>query len=164
MKFEARAIGKHGCENVLILNIQKWLNRQKLLGEVFMSSDPSPLSSTWQGLKCLAEVHAWESQNLPFIRTASGRELYFQIVDRLLDPGAEEHTQLKSFSMHLTDRIMRTRIQAFVALGLLTVGPNASDLRSRSIMPTAKLMGIFQAHREQLWRAVAKRCHCTGKQ
>lgn len=128
-----------------------------------MTTDPSPDVKTWHGLKCLAEVHAWESLHLPFIRTASGRELYFQIVEKLLEPSQEEPAQLKSFRIQLTSRIMRTRIQEFVALGLLTVRPNAHDLRSRAIVPTPKLMGIFRAHREQLRQAMTKRFYYARK-
>lgn len=128
-----------------------------------MAAQPSPFANTWYGLKCLAEVHAWETQHLPFLRTASGRELYFLIADQLLKPASEHGAQLKSLSLHSTGRIMRTRIQEFVALGLVTVGPSPHDLRSKTITPTPKLMGIFHDHTVQLRQAILKRFYYTRK-
>lgn len=122
-----------------------------------MSTTPSPFAQTWYGLKCLAEVHEWESQHLPFLRTASGRDLYFQIVDKLLAQEQPDRLQLKAFSLHLTDRIMRTRIQEFVGLGLLTVSADELDQRRKSLTPTPKLMAIFHEHTLQLRQAVLKR-------
>ena len=124
------------------------------LGEVPMASDPSPFAKTWHGLKCLAEVHAWETEHLPFLRTASGRELYFLIADQLLKPASEQGAQLKSLSLRSTGRIMRTRIQEFVTLGLVTVGPSPHNLRSKTLTPTPRLMEIFHEHTVQLRQAI----------
>ena len=100
-----------------------------------------------RGLRCLAVLNEWEREHMPFIKSTSGRDLYFLLVKHFLlsaDPFAA--IPLKSFTVDLTDKAMRRRMQEFEQLGLLAIECRADDARSKTIRPTPRLRQLFDAH------------------
>lgn len=103
-----------------------------------------------RGLICLAHLNEWERKNLPFLQTASGRDLYFSLVRRWLLRHESNDSLLKTFVIRLTDRAMRNRIRNFEEIGLITCTQMGSDARARTIQPTQKMLETFESHTLEL--------------
>ena len=100
-----------------------------------------------RGLRCLAAINEWERKHLPFIKSTSGRDLYFLIVKHFLLPDkVAPLIPLKSFTFDLTDKAMRQRMHQFEKLGLLAIEVSAEDARNKTIRPTDALHRLFVAH------------------
>ena len=100
-----------------------------------------------RGLRCLAVLNEWERVHMPFIKSTSGRDLYFLIVKHfLLSANPLASIPLKSFTVDLTDKAMRRRMQEFQGLDLLAIESRTSDARSKTVRPTDKLRTLFDAH------------------
>ena len=100
-----------------------------------------------RGLRCLAVLNEWERAHLPFIKSTSGRDLYFLLVKHfLLSPDPLASIPLKSFTVDLTDKAMRRRMQEFAQLDLLAIEVRDGDTRSKTIRPSRRLRDLFDAH------------------
>ena len=100
-----------------------------------------------RGLRCLAVLNEWERVHMPFIKSTSGRDLYFLLVKHfLLSSDPSTSIPLKSFTVDLTDKAMRRRMREFEKLKLLALEGCANDARSKTLRPTAQLHGLFDAH------------------
>ena len=105
-----------------------------------------------RGLLCIAELNKWERQHVPYLKSASGRDLYFALAHCSLLRKEPTQTTLKSLLMGLTDRAMRQRLREFEALGLITLAPHDTDARARTVQPTPKLLDVFDAHTTEMRR------------
>ena len=111
------------------------------------ASDGSAPLNIGRGLRCLAVLNEWERVHLPFIKSTSGRDLYFLLVKHfLLSPDPLASIPLKSFTVDLTDKAMRRRMQEFAQLDLLAIEIRDGDARSKTIRPTRRLRELFDAH------------------
>ena len=122
-----------------------------LKNKAIMDSETNPAIAAnahiGRGLRCLAAISEWERKHLPFIKSTSGRDLYFLIVKHFLLPDkVAPLIPLKSFTFDLTDKAMRQRMHEFEKLGLLAIEVSAEDGRSKTIRPTARLHRLFISH------------------
>ena len=99
-----------------------------------------------RGLLCLADLNIWERQNIPYIQSKSGRDLYFALASAMLLQDNETTPSLKTLVLGLTNRTMRQRIREFEDYGLIIIIQSETDARSRVIKPTQKLLDLFDAH------------------
>ena len=96
-------------------------------------------------LKLLILIHDWENDQLPELRTLTGRNLYFRIAASLIsDKQSPQH--LKPLKGMLTERATRQRIRIFQHLGLLQILNNESDQRTKRAMPTEKFLQHLNQH------------------
>lgn len=110
-------------------------------------ADGSTALKMGRGLRCLAVLNEWERVHLPFIKSTSGRDLYFLLVKHfLLSADSFAAIPLKSFTVDLTDKAMRRRMQEFEQLDLLAIEVREGDGRSKTIRPTPRLHQLFEAH------------------
>ena len=110
------------------------------------SDGPIP-SNIGRGLRCLAVLNEWERVHLPFIKSTSGRDLYFLLVKHfLLAPDPLTSIPLKSLTVDLTSKAMRQRMQEFEQLDLLAVEGHGDDARRKTVRPTRRLRDLFDAH------------------
>lgn len=102
--------------------------------------------SLGRGLLALAKVNAWERENIPQLKTASGRDLYFLLAGNSL-LRTEPHTaHMKSHALQLHTRTMRNRIREFHNDGLVVISTSSSDGRALTIEPSEKLLQVFENH------------------
>ena len=99
-----------------------------------------------RGLLCLADLNAWERENIPYIKTTSGRDLYFALARFTLLQDSDTTPSLKTLVLGLTSRAMRQRIREFEAEGLIITVQHETDARSRVLKPTQKLLDTFDLH------------------
>lgn len=99
-----------------------------------------------RGLLCLADLNAWERANIPYIKTTSGRDLYFAMANFTLLQDTDATPSLKTLVLGLTDRTMRQQIRKFEELGLIITVQHETDARSRVLKPTQKLLNTFDEH------------------
>lgn len=116
-----------------------------------------------RGLSVLAELHDWEHAHMPFITTATGRALYFSIVREFF---SEPHVapKIKSFNGWVSDKSLRVRLQEFESLGLVHVQDCEDDKRNRCVVPTPKLIDLFEQHRVAMQAAIKKRFYYVNKE
>lgn len=98
------------------------------------------------GLIALAKMNEWEREHLPCVSTPTGRDLYFLLARRFLLVQAVSDVHLKALLVSASDRAMRLRRRQFEQLGLITSFPSQKDARSRTLVPTQKLLEMFDAH------------------
>ena len=104
------------------------------------------LPSLGRGLLALAKLNAWERANIPQLKTASGRDLYFLLAGNSLLRNKPNTAHVKSHALQLHTRTMRNRIREFHDDGLIVISTSASDGRARTIEPSEKLLRVFENH------------------
>lgn len=105
-----------------------------------------------RGLLCIAELNEWERKHVPYIKSASGRDLYFALAHCSLLQKNGSSRSLKTMLIGLTDRAIRQRLREFEALGLITLTQHDTDARARKVQPTSKLLDVFDAHTSEMRR------------
>ena len=117
------------------------------MSEHLSSTSNHPGYPMGRGLRCLAVINEWEREHMPFIKSTSGRDLYFLLVKHfVLTDRSWVAIPLKSFTVDLTDKAMRKRMKDFELQGLLAIENSVEDRRSKTIQPTDKMRGLFDAH------------------
>lgn len=116
-----------------------------------------------RGLSVLAELHDWEHANMPFITTSTGRALYFAIVREFFS-NPDVAPRVKSLNGWVSDKALRVRIREFASLGLLHVKDHETDKRNHCVIPTAKLIDLFEEHRVAMRDAIKKRFYYVNKE
>ena len=106
-----------------------------------------------RGLLCAADLNTWERENIPYIKTTSGRDLYFSLAGFSLLQDQQSSDALKTMALGLT----RGRIREFEKLGLIITVSNETDARSRVLKPTPKLLAIFDLHNTVMSRIFRQR-------
>jgi hypothetical protein len=107
---------------------------------------PPALPTFSHGLLCIAEVNDWERKHIPLLRTISGRDLYFAIIQYFFQKPEAMNLPLKSFTVNMSDRAIRLRMHEFAEQGLIVIHLHHADTRARSITPTAKLYELYETH------------------
>jgi DNA-binding HxlR family transcriptional regulator len=101
-------------------------------------------------LRVLMQIHQWECNQQKEMDTISGRDLYLRIAVGLLVDD-ETPQALKLLQGPLTERATRQRLKGLEADGLLEVmQPQASDLRTKRAVPTAKFVNRLNLHLDLL--------------
>lgn len=128
------------------------------------ASESSGSCNIGRGLRCLAVLNEWERVHMPFIKSTSGRDLYFLLVKHfLLSPDPLAAIPLKSFTVDLTDKAMRRRMQEFEQLDLLVIEIRDGDARGKTIRPTQRLRDLFDAHSLMMRRCFRHYFHYVSK-
>lgn len=118
------------------------------------------LAQAVQLLSALAELQKWETQNLHWMRGASGRQLYYGLIRHL----SEDSEALRVESMkdiyaddgiQLTERGVRLTIRAFEADGAILIDPSTDDKRSRRIRITEKMQSQMLEHAQIMKKALS---------
>lgn len=99
----------------------------------------------------LAELHRWELDNIPYMRTMTGRHLYFATAQRAVGERAQLERSLKELfsSPHLTEKALRTRMQDMLADDLFISMASATDTRNKYLVPTEKFYEFVYTHADQ---------------
>jgi hypothetical protein len=99
----------------------------------------------------LAELHRWEMDNMAYMRTMTGRHLYFAAAQRAVGERAQLERSLKELfsSPHLTEKALRNRMQDMLTEGLFLSQSSEQDNRSKHLIPTDKFFEIVHKHAEQ---------------
>lgn len=125
---------------------------------------PPPLPEFSRGLLCVAELHAWERKHIPLLKTISGYDLYFAIIQYFFQTPEATNLPLKSFTLNMSDRAMRLRMHEFAEQGFIVIHLHHADTRSRSITPTAKLYELYAKHSLEMARVFKKNFHCFRRE
>jgi len=78
-----------------------------------MNNHENLTSSTWGLVSSLAELHAWELDNLPLLSTLTGRHLYFRMAEETFQPEVALTKALKDLfgGAHFTEKALRSRLR-----------------------------------------------------
>jgi hypothetical protein len=96
-------------------------------------------------LRVMIQIRSWEQTQQHELNTLSGRDLYFRIAESYLTH-PDKDQQLKQFQGALTERATRLRLREFEEQGLIEVLSNASDHRTKRVIPTAKFLQLLNVH------------------
>jgi hypothetical protein len=99
----------------------------------------------------LAELHRWELDNIPYMRTMTGRHLYFATAQRAVGDRSQLERSLKELfsSPHLTEKALRTRMQDMLADDLFISMASSTDTRNKYLVPTEKFYEYVYTHADQ---------------
>lgn len=99
----------------------------------------------------LAELHRWEMDQIPYMRTMSGRHLYFAASQRAVGERSQLERSLKELlsSPHLTEKALRNRMQEMLSDDLFTSMSSEVDSRNKYLVPTEKFYEFVYAHADQ---------------
>jgi hypothetical protein len=99
----------------------------------------------------LAELHRWELDHMPYMRTMTGRHLYFATAQRAVGDRSQLERSLKELfsSPHLTEKALRNRMQDMLADDLFVSTLNATDTRNKYLVPTEKFYEFVYTHADQ---------------
>lgn len=99
----------------------------------------------------LAKLHSWEMDNIPYMRTMTGRHLYFSAAQRSVGERSQLERSLKEMfsSPHLTERALRNRMQEMLSDNLFVSMPNQIDSRNKYLVPTEKFHEYVYKHADQ---------------
>ncbi len=112
----------------------------------------------------MAQLNEWERENLPFINTPTGRDLYLTLAHRSAIQNEVCKKPLKTLVLCQTDRAMRNRIREFERLELVEVLQSPTDARARVLHPTDKLLNTFSKHTNMLCEIFGQQFHFIKKE
>jgi hypothetical protein len=123
-----------------------------------MNNHENLTSSTWGLVSSLAELHAWELDNLPLLSTLTGRHLYFRMAEETFQPEVALTKALKDLfgGAHFTEKALRSRLREMERDGLIQTITRQSDARSKQLIPTPKFHQLLETHAEQVKRTFDK--------
>lgn len=100
----------------------------------------------------LAELHKWELENFPLLRTLTGRHLYFEIARRAVGDRQSLSGALKELmgDSGFTDKALRTRLLEMRKAGLIDSVRGTHDARSRHLIPTDKFYEMIHSYTNQV--------------
>lgn len=103
-------------------------------------------------MSSLAELYEWELDNLPLLRTLTGRHLYFEIARRAVGERQSLSGALKELmgGAGFTDKALRKRLYEMQQAGLIESVRGTHDARSRHLIPTDKFHEMIQAYTDQV--------------
>lgn len=100
-------------------------------------------------IKCLMQVHQWETSSNPLLSTIVGRHIYLCIISELSKNGEINVSRsLKQIFLHptLTDRAIRLKLRDLESQGYIVTEINETDGRTKSIKVTDKFFGFMDDH------------------
>ncbi len=117
-------------------------------------------------MAALADINQQESALSPALSSVVGRHVYFCIAKQLwstfsggMDPALKQVLQHPAYS----DRAVRLKLREMEAEGLIVLDVRDLDRRSRSLMPTDRLLQIYEAHAERAINSFGKDLYLVEK-
>lgn len=106
----------------------------------------------------LAELHEWELDHAPLLRTLTGRHLYYRIAQRAVGDRALLSRALKDLmgGSGYTEKALRTRMREMERAHLIESVNGEDDARSKCLMPTEKFYESIYLHADQVRRIFEK--------
>jgi len=106
----------------------------------------------------LAELRAWEFENLPFFGTVTGSYLYHKIAERSLAQREPINRSLKDlhYSSSVSERAIRLKLREFERDGLIESKSSEEDGRVRYLIPTEKFYEMVYQHSCEFDRIFSK--------
>ena len=100
----------------------------------------------------LAELYEWELDNLPLLRTLTGRHLYFGLARRAVCERELLSGALKEImgGAEFTDKALRIRLYEMQQAGLIESVRGTHDARSRHLIPTDKFHEMIHTYTNQV--------------
>lgn len=94
------------------------------------------------------ELHEWEMNKFPFIRTATGRHIYICLVRTALASKHDGDISIKKMlsSDFFTDRAIRLKIREMERAGFLRSEMGVDDRRVVTVRPSDSLKALIQEH------------------
>jgi hypothetical protein len=114
----------------------------------------------------LADVDQQEWALAPTLKSVVGRHVYFCIARQVwASAGGKEDPALKQILQHpiYTDRAVRLKLREMESEGLIALDTREMDRRSRSLIPTDKLLQIYESHAEQVHNSLSKNFYLVEK-
>lgn len=117
-------------------------------------------------MAALADMNQQEWALSPALSSVVGRHVYFSIARQVwsasggvLDPALKQVLQHPAYS----DRAVRLKLREMEAEGLIALDIRDLDRRSRSLMPTDRLLEIYEAHAERAHNTIGKSFYLVEK-
>jgi len=108
-------------------------------------------------LQVICRLHEWESQHLDIASSQAGRYLYLNIAKQLQETREGPSAFLKGiyYNKDLSERALRYKIREFENDGLIAFEANATDKRSKKILPTPSLLSTLDEHTQEFSRMLS---------
>jgi hypothetical protein len=108
-------------------------------------------------LQVICRLHEWESQHLDIASSQAGRYLYLNIAKQLQETREGPSALLKGiyYNKDLSERALRYKIREFENDGLIAFEANATDKRSKKILPTPALLSTLDEHTQEFSRMLS---------
>ena len=108
-------------------------------------------------LQFICRLHEWESQHLDIASSQAGRYLYLNIAKQLQETREGPSAFLKGiyYNKDLSERALRYKIREFENDGLIAFEANATDKRSKKILPTPALLSTLDEHTQEFSRMLS---------
>jgi hypothetical protein len=108
-------------------------------------------------LQVICRLHEWESQHLDIASSQAGRYLYLNIAKQLQETREGPSAFLKGiyYNKDLSERALRYKIREFENDGLIAFEANATDKRSKKILPTPALLSTLDEHTQEFSRMLS---------
>jgi hypothetical protein len=117
-------------------------------------------------MAALADVNQQEWALSPALSSVVGRHVYFCIARQVwsatggaIDPALKQVLQHPAYS----DRAVRLKLRELESEGLIAMDIRDLDRRSRSLMPTDRLLEIYEAHAERAHNCLCKNFYLVEK-
>jgi hypothetical protein len=117
-------------------------------------------------MAALADVNQQEWALSPALSSVVGRHVYFCIARQVwsstngvMDPALKQVLQHPAYS----DRAVRLKLREMEAEGLIALDVRDLDRRSRSLVPTDRLLEIYEAHAERAHSSFVKDFYLVEK-
>jgi hypothetical protein len=117
-------------------------------------------------MAALADVNQQEWALSSALSSVVGRHVYFCIARQVWSTTAEAmDPALKQLLQHpaYSDRAVRLKLREMEAEGLIAMDVRYLDRRSRSLMPTDRLLDIYEAHAERAQNSFFKDFYLVEK-
>lgn len=113
----------------------------------------------------LSELHQWEVNNSPFLKTMTSRHLYFKIAQRAVGERAMLSRSLKDLfsGSDLSEKALRMRVREMEKEGSIQSLCGTDDGRSKYLMPTEKFYEAIYVHAEKTMKIFGKNFHLIKK-
>jgi len=96
-------------------------------------------------LRIFIEIHKWETLNHAIFKNTSSRDLYYSMVDDLIN-NKQNESSLKSHKGSTTLKASRQRIQSYEEIGMAVIAQSSSDGRTKKLIPTDKFIQLVEQH------------------
>jgi len=96
-------------------------------------------------LRIFIEIHKWETLNHEIFKNTSSRDLYYSMVDDLIN-NKQNESSLRSHKGSTTLKASRQRIQSYEEMGMAIIAQSTSDGRTKKLIPTEKFIQLVEHH------------------
>ena len=107
-------------------------------------------------LSMLRDLHRWELDNIPILRTMTGRDVYLTLASSLDDESGGVSLKALKNNNYYTDKAIANRLEMLQKMQMIKKSKTATDGRVKIIMPDDQLHDYCEKHSMAFFQIVNK--------